>query len=88
LLKEKASSVEGLFLTQFVNVACVYALNLVVGGVETVVVIDDFLPFKKNKVDEHVLSFGKTTEGENEIWMMLLEKAIAKICGSYEAMEN
>lgn len=63
-------------------------MKLVVDGVDTVVVVDEFLPFKKNKVNDDVLAFGKTSEGENEIWMMILEKAIAKVCGSYEAMEN
>jgi hypothetical protein len=55
---------------------------------DTIVTIDDFVPFKKNKVDNDCLAFSKTTVEENEIWMILLEKAIAKVYGSYEAMEN
>lgn len=88
MTKEKTATIDELFLTKDVNSAGIYALKLVIDGVETVVVVDEFLPFKKNKVNDDVLAFGKTSEGENEVWMMILEKAIAKVCGSYEAMEN
>jgi hypothetical protein len=71
-----------------VNKAGCYPIKLCVDGVDTIVTVDDFVPFKKNKVDEDKLAFGKSTVGENEIWMILLEKAIAKVFGSYEAMEN
>ena len=70
------------------NKAGCYPIKLCVDGVDTIVTVDDFVPFKKNKVDEDKLAFGKSTVGENEIWMILLEKAIAKVLGSYEAMEN
>lgn len=70
------------------NKAGCYPIKLCIDGVDTIVTVDDFIPFKKNKVDEDKLAFGKSTVGENEIWMILLEKAIAKALGSYEAMEN
>ena len=50
--------------------------------------VDDYFPTKVNKAGDLALAFAKTTKGENEIWMLLLEKAYAKICGSYEAMEK
>lgn len=84
----KGKTVGEIFLTKEINKAGCYPIKLVVDGVDTVVTVDDFVPFKKNKVEEDKLAFSKTTKGENEIWMILLEKAIAKVYGSYEAMEN
>ena len=86
--KMKGKTIRDMFLTQKVNTAGCYPIRLCVDGVDTVVTVDDFVPFKKNKVDDDKLAFGKTTVDENEIWMILLEKAIAKVYGSYEAMEN
>ena len=76
-----------MFLTQSVNDAGCYAIKLNVDGVEKVIVIDDFVPIKKNKIENDAIAFSKTSYG-NEVWMILLEKAIAKVYGSYEAMEN
>lgn len=59
-----------------------------VNGNPTVVVVDDYLPFKKNKAMDDALAFAKSSKGENELWMMLIEKAWAKVCGSYEAAES
>lgn len=81
------ATVRDLFLTQVLNPAGCYALKFTICGLDKLVVIDDYLPFKKNKDDEWKLAFAKSSKGENEIWMMMVEKAWAKVCGSYEATE-
>jgi len=48
------------------------------------VVIDDFLPFHS----DGRLVFCRNKVAKNEMWSPLLEKAYAKLCGSYEAMEG
>ena len=82
-----AKTVREIFLTKEANDACCYAMVLHINGNPTVVVVDDFLPFKKNKAMDDALAFAKSSKGENELWMMLIEKAWAKVCGSYEAAE-
>ena len=81
------ASVRDMFLTQVVNTAGCYAIKFTLNGFDKVVVVDDFLPFKKDKKGQYQFAFAKSTTGENEIWMMLVEKAWAKVCGSYEATE-
>ena len=46
--------------------------------------IDDFLPF-----DSHnQLLFASNKSGENSIWAALLEKALAKVLGSYSCLSK
>ena len=49
--------------------------------------VDDFFPFTYNKQGKEMFAFAKSKFGENEIWVQLVEKAWAKICGSYEGSE-
>jgi len=50
-------------------------------------VVDDYFPFTKTKSGKEIFAFSKPKHGENEIWVQLIEKAWAKLCGSYEASE-
>ena len=46
--------------------------------------VDDFLPvYHKNE-----LIFCKNRNQKNEFWCSLLEKAYAKLCGSYQALDS
>ena len=53
-------------------------------GVWKDVVIDDYLPVDSRDR----LIFSKNRDTQNEFWCALLEKAYAKLCGSYEALEG
>ena len=85
---KRGKTVRELFLVQEVNDAGCYALRLFVDGLPRVVVVDDYLPFKTDKHGDLKLAFAKSSKHSNELWMMLVEKAWAKVCGSYEAAEG
>jgi len=55
-----------------------YEIRLLVNGVPKIIVLDDYFPVKKNKI-----SFYLAHSKQKEIWVNLLEKAWAKINGSY-----
>jgi hypothetical protein len=63
---------------------------MTVDGEDLEVVVDDWFPFYIDSAGQETFCFARSKgkKGEsNEIWVMLLEKAWAKVCGSYEASE-
>jgi len=64
------------FITKTPNKAGIYLVTLFANGVETPVIVDDFFPIKYNQP-----AFLSTNTGR--IWGMILEKAWAKLHGSY-----
>ena len=55
-----------------------YEITLYIDGKRQIIIVDDYLPaFKKNKKPCYAQS------NKNEIWVMLLEKAWAKVNGGY-----
>jgi len=86
--KKAGKMLRDIFLTKNLNDAGCYALKVVINGEERVVVVDDWIPVKKNKQGVIKPAFSKSRKGDNEIWPLLIEKAWAKICGSYETSEG
>lgn len=64
------------FNTKLANRAGIYLISFFMNGIVTPVVVDDYVPVRRGKP-----CFAKTRDGE--LWLLLLEKAWAKINGSY-----
>ena len=70
-----------MFITKEYNTAGIYLLKFWVNGLETPVVIDDYLPSKQNRP-----AFAQAKSGD--LWVCLAEKAFAKLFGSYGNTEG
>ena len=68
-----------IFITQQVNDAGCYAINLFLMGEKVKIVVDDRIPCYDESIDPCF-----TRNKSNEIWCLLLEKAFAKLHGSYD----
>lgn len=79
-LAEKPAMVEKLFIDREVNESGFYRVKVCKNGEWVVVVVDDYFPCKP--YGEPIYSKANT----NEIWVLLLEKAYAKLHGSYAAL--
>lgn len=84
----KVKRVLDLLAVKEINKAGCYAVNLNINGKSFTVVIDDNFPVKYDKNGQIKPAFTKSKSGDNELWMLLVEKAIAKVYGNYEAMEK
>ena len=82
-LAEYPDRIKEIFITESINEAGCYALKLYLNGEEQIVVVDDLFPYCPYK-DEWAFSRSGT---EKEIWVLLLEKAWAKLFGSYQRIE-
>lgn len=69
------------------NNPTIFPIKLLVNGKYEIIVIDDYVPYNKEK---DKIAFGSTYSGKyshssiDNIWAILLEKAFAKVNGSYE----
>ena len=71
---------ENLFIFKQKTKENLYGIYFYINGIKKLVLLDDFLPYKL------VASYKRIIMGhseENEIWVALIEKAFAKINGSY-----
>ena len=71
-----------MFVTKTVNSTGIYMVRFFLNGQETPVTIDDYLPVNKNGRP----AFAYSADGE--LWVSLLEKAWAKLHGSYARTEG
>ena len=78
-LAENPSRVRQLFITQQVNSAGIYVIRFFINGEFQDIVIDDQIPYDPESKGP---AFSKSHL--NELWVILLEKAWAKLNGSYE----
>ena len=75
-MAERPDSVKAAFYTQEINAAGVYLIYFYVNGIKTPVIVDDYIPVQGSRP-----AFSSTRE--NEIWAILMEKAWAKLQGTY-----
>ena len=75
-----------MFHTKTVTESGAYAVRLYVNGEPNDIVIDDYFPYDSRPEKDCWLFSRDTTE--NEIWVQILEKAYAKVFGSYEVVEG
>ena len=80
------------FLTAEYNEAGCYVVEFYVDGQALEVVVDEWFPFYRDKQGVEQFCFARNKPGEladkeGEIWVQIIEKCWAKICGSYEAAE-
>jgi len=82
-LAERPEKIQQLFTIDEVNEWGLYAIDLTKNGIPTTVVIDDYIPCDE---DEGEPIFANSRNGD--LWVLLLEKAWAKLHGSYMRIEN
>ena len=77
MLAERPALIERLFITKTVNDEGIYRVKICKNGYWQLVTIDDFFPcYPKG---QPLFSKGES----NELWVLILEKAYAKLHGSY-----
>uniref|UniRef100_A0A2K6WE65 Calpain catalytic domain-containing protein n=1 Tax=Onchocerca volvulus TaxID=6282 RepID=A0A2K6WE65_ONCVO len=78
VIAERPDILDQIFLTKIYNPWGVYQIRLCIDGHWQVVLVDDFFPCHSQT---HGLAFA--TGRRNQLWVSLIEKALAKILGSY-----
>ena len=80
-MAEFPERIEACFHTKEPNSAGIYLMSLYVNGAITPIIVDDYVPVQG---DNPCFSSSK----DNEMWVMLLDKAWAKLQGSYARTEG
>jgi calpain-15 len=81
VVSERPDILEKLFLTKQYNHFGIYEMRLCIDGIWENVIVDDYFPcHKRNR--SMVFGVGR----KNQLWVSLLEKALAKIYGSYAVL--
>ena len=86
--EESGERIRDNFIVKEANTAGIYAVRLNLNGEPLVVVVDEWFPFYIDHHGNEQFAFSRNKTGSNEMWVQILEKAWAKVCGSYEQSEN
>jgi calpain-15 len=79
-MAEHPENIVARFYTKTINKAGIYMMIFFINGLEQAVIVDDYIPVRDGKP-----CFASTKNGE--LWVILLEKAWAKIQGTYARTE-
>uniref|UniRef100_A0A7E4UTJ3 Calpain catalytic domain-containing protein n=1 Tax=Panagrellus redivivus TaxID=6233 RepID=A0A7E4UTJ3_PANRE len=82
VIAERTEILERIVLTKTYNHHGVYKIRLCVDGLWQTVLVDDFFPCHKRS-KSMVFAVGRN----NQLWVSLIEKALAKIYGNYAALK-
>lgn len=81
-MAEYPNRILNLFVTKKVNKYGIYCVKFCVNGKWKAIIVDDFIPCLKDKKPCFSQAVG------NELWVMLLEKAYAKLVGGYFVVDG
>ena len=76
--------IRNLFLTEKKNKNGIFGLKICKNGFLQEIIIDDYFPVLKSSDYQYCYTHSK----DNTLWVQILEKAYAKIYGSYEILSN
>ena len=80
VLAEHPERIRNLFITDKVNDEGIYAVRICKNGEWCEVVVDDYFPCFQGEP-----AFSRSCN--DELWVLIMEKAWAKVHGSYESIE-
>eukprot|EP01155_Anaeramoeba_flamelloides_P003187 Anaeramoba_flamelloidesa1061183_52.p1 GENE.a1061183_52~~a1061183_52.p1 ORF type:complete len:608 (-),score=147.56 a1061183_52:33-1682(-) len=83
VLTTKPEIFKNIFVTKRYNDQCYYIVQFFVDGKWVKIAVDDYLPIN----NKGSFAFAKSSQAF-EIWPQILEKAFAKLYGSYEAIQG
>ena len=96
VVSEDPERIRRLFITQTTSEACMYTVRFIVDGIWRSITVDDHLPFLVGFVCPSRASnffaqngrpaFGRSKNPNELLWVPLIEKAYAKLYGSYRAI--
>ena len=76
--------IEDIFLTKTYNTNGIFAAKVFIKGIQTVVTVDDYLPFNTNYTNTMVFAI---QDVDSSIWSSVLEKIWAKVNGNYQNIQ-
>jgi len=78
------NEVRDFFVNDQENANGAYAVRLIIGGIPRLITLDDYFP----AYDNWGFAFNHVQDKHPDMWSQIVEKAYAKISGSYKAIEG